>query len=334
MKKYGIGELAFNIVDDSEAIEGFRYTANNVDSSDKSLMKNISKEVILEFLQCDGTKVWAVKNEAGDYDIIAYNKVSKEQVRVSGLGNHFMALIKIVKEAEKKTANPDQPLLTNKFIKSINQQILLNREGEVGIGEYRYKDYFGRPIVIGFGKIDNGQKVRTARCVELEPSIDKNIYKKMDELVDWVNNEAFKDENNVMADIAQFHARFIKIHPFCDGNGRTCRLLTNYLLLTQGLNMLNVPANVKRQYILALNYANAKSCEAFLSEGEDYKTFYEKVKAKFGERSDENKYLPLTEFLKKYTIVNSNDLINEILNYRGNNLRNFSANQIPCNTRN
>lgn len=328
MKKYAISERAFNIIDNSESIEGFEYAPTNVESNNEEILKNITKEVVLEFLKFDDTKVWAVKNENGEYDIIAYNLTSREKVRVTGLGNHFVALVKIVKEAEKRVNNPTLPLIKESFIKDINLQILLHREGEVGIGEYRYLDCWNRPIKIGFGMIVDGQKVRTGKCVELESSVDKNIYKKMSELTKWVNEEAFQNDDTIMEDIAKFHARFLKIHPFCDGNGRTSRLITNYLLLTQGLNMINIPAEVKNKYVLCLNYANATSNEAFVNEGEEYKEFFEKAKKKYGERNEDNKYLPLTDLFKKYSIEHSNDLINEILNYKGSNLRHFSASQI------
>lgn len=327
-KKIPVKELAFNIVEDSERMEDFIYNSENVKSNNSELMHNISKEVIMEFLGLDDTKVWVEKNKLGEYDIIAYNKISDEKVRISNLGNHFMALIKIVKRAERFSENPDMPLLDHKFIKDINLQILLNREGEVGVGDYRYLDFLGRPVKMGFGKLVDGQKVRTGKCVELEKSDDKNITKKMTELINWVNNDAFKNQETVMDDIARFHAEFCRIHPFCDGNGRTCRLITNYLLLTQGENILNIPPEHKVEYVLCLNYANAKSTEAFINENDDYRAFYENAKRMYGERDEETKYLPLINFLKHYTITTSNDLINNILGYRGNNLKNFSANQI------
>lgn len=331
MRKYPVSEIAFQIIDESEGIEHDKdfFNEQNVETDSKELLKNISKEVIMEFLGLDDTKVWAVKNDKGEYDIIAHNSVSKENVRLSGLGNHFMALVKIVKRANRYTENLDMPLLDNQFIKDINLQILLHREGEAGVGEYRYLDFLGRPIKMGFGKIVDGMKVRTGKCVDLEPSDDKNVYKKMNGLVKWVNTEAFKDPEHIMEDVAKFHAEFCRIHPFHDGNGRTCRLITDYLLLTQGQNMINVPSEDRTEYVLCLNYANARSNEDFKNENDMYREFYEKMTSLYGERNEKNKYQPLTAFLKSYVVTNSNNLINTILDYKGTNLKRFLANQIP-----
>jgi len=41
--------------------------------------------------------------------------------------------------------------------------------------------------------------------------------------------------------IAEFHLRFESIHPFIDGNGRTCRLIINLELIKAGF----LPVNIK-----------------------------------------------------------------------------------------
>ncbi len=335
-----VKEYAFGIIEASEEIEGFKFSPDNVKSTNDDLLKNISKEVIMEFLEMEETKVWAVKNKLGDYDIVAHNTVSDEMVQISGLGNHFMALVKIVKQAQKYANNPDAPLMTHRFIKDINLQILLNRDGEVGIGEYRYLNFLGLPYEVNLGEvIVNGRRVPYRPYIQLETSERKNVYKKMDELVDWVNNEAFKNPDNFMRDIAKFHADFIRIHPFGDGNGRTARLLTNYLLLVNDKNMINIPAEKRENYARALNFANAKflngythKCgiflQGFLDESEENREFYEKFVAKYGERTDDNKYLPLAHLLEKFSITHCNNLINEILGYKKTRLPNFVASQI------
>ncbi|MCI8999955.1 MAG: Fic family protein [Clostridia bacterium] len=43
------------------------------------------------------------------------------------------------------------------------------------------------------------------------------------------------DEQDIFEKIARYHIEFEKIHPFEDGNGRTCRLLLNYELLKNNL---------------------------------------------------------------------------------------------------
>lgn len=53
------------------------------------------------------------------------------------------------------------------------------------------------------------------------------------------------------------HHEFALIHPFDDGNGRVARLLTNYMLLKKGLPPLVVPSVRKKDYLKALERADA-----------------------------------------------------------------------------
>ncbi|MEN9405296.1 MAG: hypothetical protein RLY47_255 [Candidatus Parcubacteria bacterium] len=51
------------------------------------------------------------------------------------------------------------------------------------------------------------------------------------EFIDWFNNVAEDKQISPIIAAAVCHFWFVWIHPFCDGNGRTGRLLTTYLLL-------------------------------------------------------------------------------------------------------
>lgn len=58
----------------------------------------------------------------------------------------------------------------------------------------------------------------------------------MTTLLDWLNTEK---DLPVAVIVAIFHWRFLKIHPFCideinNGNGRTARLLSTFILLSSG----------------------------------------------------------------------------------------------------
>ena len=59
---------------------------------------------------------------------------------------------------------------------------------------------------------------------------------------------------------AYFHAKFENIHPFADGNGRTARLLMNYVLLRLGSAPCTISADDRLAYFGAL--------DAFHQEGE------------------------------------------------------------------
>ncbi|MGH2582452.1 MAG: Fic family protein [Anaerolineales bacterium] len=57
----------------------------------------------------------------------------------------------------------------------------------------------------------------------------------MKELVSWINNSVRENPIPVVAGVA--HYQFETIHPFFDGNGRTGRLLTTWILYRSGYNL-------------------------------------------------------------------------------------------------
>lgn len=75
----------------------------------------------------------------------------------------------------------------------------------------------------------------------------------MSDLVDWYN-EAEREKNLSPIELAAlFHYRYIRIHPFEDGNGRIVRLLVNYILVRHGYPMIVVRGRDKDKYIEALH---------------------------------------------------------------------------------
>ncbi len=61
--------------------------------------------------------------------------------------------------------------------------------------------------------------------------------------------------------LAKSHWSFLRIHPFDDGNGRTARLLTNYVLLRSGLPPMVIKSAERDRYIGALQNADVGRME-------------------------------------------------------------------------
>ena len=75
----------------------------------------------------------------------------------------------------------------------------------------------------------------------------------MGDFVSWLNSESALSLHPVeYASIA--HYRFVSIHPFRDGNGRTARLLMNLLLIRSGYPIVVINNQVRNNYINALAY--------------------------------------------------------------------------------
>jgi len=83
---------------------------------------------------------------------------------------------------------------------------------------------------------------------------------KMQALVDWYNNT--KDLHPVIV-AAKFHHEFVLIHPFGDGNGRVARLIMNYHLLKNDYPPIIIKSSDKKNYLNALNKADAGEFERF-----------------------------------------------------------------------
>ena len=74
----------------------------------------------------------------------------------------------------------------------------------------------------------------------------------MTDLVDWYNDEEKKGKLHPVELAILFHYRYIRIHPFEDGNGRIARLMMNYILSRHNLPMIVVRSRLKSEYLEAL----------------------------------------------------------------------------------
>jgi Fic family protein len=71
----------------------------------------------------------------------------------------------------------------------------------------------------------------------------------MDEFLSWVTNE---NKMHAIELAAEVHYRFVTIHPFTDGNGRTGRLLMNMILMMKGYPPAIIRKNDRLAYIKSL----------------------------------------------------------------------------------
>ena len=75
----------------------------------------------------------------------------------------------------------------------------------------------------------------------------------MTDLVDWYNAAEAEGKLSPVELAALFHYRFIRIHPFEDGNGRIARLMMNFILHRHGYPMIVVRSRRKSEYLEALH---------------------------------------------------------------------------------
>ena len=88
------------------------------------------------------------------------------------------------------------------------------------------------------------------------------VQEEMDRLMKWY----LKPEKglSVVEKAALFHYRFVKIHPFDDGNGRLARILMNLILMKAGFLPAVIKNEQRKQYLLALGEADRGDRRVFV----------------------------------------------------------------------
>ncbi|MCL2727546.1 MAG: Fic family protein [Bacteroidales bacterium] len=168
-----------------------------------------------------------------DLDIPAKNKPFSEQQMVI---DHQKALVYTLNVAKEK-----QPL-TESFIQEIGGMTVRNTGSiyntALGTFDSTRGDYRLVNVHAGARYFPDCKKV---------PTLMKNLVKELNEKFTEAKTFGEKCE---LAFYAHFH--FVSIHPFADGNGRTSRLLMNYLLTCFDLPIFYVFKNNRISYIQAL----------------------------------------------------------------------------------
>lgn len=108
----------------------------------------------------------------------------------------------------------------------------------------------------------------------------------MTDLVDWYNECELSKKMDPVDLAALFHYRYIRIHPFEDGNGRIARLLVNYILSRHGYPMIVVRNRQKDEYLEALHGADLEvgpapsdGANATLRQIRTFRNYFRKVVA-------------------------------------------------------
>ncbi len=122
---------------------------------------------------------------------------------------------------------------------------------------------FHRILMKGILKEDAGYYRRVPVFIQGAKHIPPNWRKVpslMEELETWLKEA--KDHPVVLA--AKAHIRLARIHPFVDGNGRTCRLLVNYMLMQRGYPPALYTSENRDKYMNALDDVEQGDEEPFI----------------------------------------------------------------------
>ncbi len=145
----------------------------------------------------------------------------------------------------------------DRVIKKIQQMA----SGEIKITENRIKEIHegimhedDEEKKVGIGKWKrNNNYLLNYKGERMDFTPPENVVEEMNQLINWVNNEldAFEKRKSKLSIIeiaAELHLRYVTIHPFYDGNGRTARILMNLVLIRYGYPPIIIKVNEKAQY--------------------------------------------------------------------------------------
>lgn len=186
------------------------------------------------------------------YGITAQGKPLKDHIEITGHNEALNWVLDIVKGGRP---------LTESFIRELHQLLLkepyevdaITPDGKptkrmIQIGQYKSMPNHVRTVT---------GETHFFASVEETPAM-------VHELMDWYRAQREEPETNPIFLAALFHHRFISIHPFDDGNGRTGRLLMNFILMQYGYPPVIIKTDDKAQYYRALQQADGGNTDAFV----------------------------------------------------------------------
>lgn len=114
---------------------------------------------------------------------------------------------------------------------------------------YRLKSGVFEDMANGF--IPGEYKNRANVVADVKTALPSEVFARMDELINDYNSK----ENISLYDLAKFHVEYETIHPFCDGNGRTGRIILFKECLKNNIVPFIISDDNKQRYYSYLNSA-------------------------------------------------------------------------------
>ena len=188
--------------------------------------KSFPKTVLLEF-------------EKSAREISSHSSTS-----IEGNPLPLTAVKQILKTKPENIRNTEQEVLNyNNALEKLNNLIKLK------------KGYLDLKLILETQKIVTYKLLHNVHCGKIRtepvfvndprtrktkywPPDHQNVKYLLGELIQYINKNQSKVDLLILAGV--FHKQFVIIHPFIDGNGRTVRLITKFILANMGLDTFNL----------------------------------------------------------------------------------------------
>lgn len=187
------------------------------------------------------------------FNITAQGKPLKDHFEITGHNEAINWVIDLV--------NGKRPLTEN-FIRELHT-LLLKESYEVDAITPDGKPTKKRVKVGSYKTTENHVKTKTGEIFRF--ATPEETPAKMTDLMNWFNEKRNDKNVNPILLAAEFHYRFIRIHPFDDGNGRTARILMNFILMQFGYPPAIIKTEDKANYFAVLQFADAGEIKPFIN---------------------------------------------------------------------
>ncbi len=167
---------------------------------------------------------------------------------------HDVALKLVIDLAKDNERN-----LTEKFIRELNDVLLVRpfyKEAITPDGQSTR-----RLIKIGeYKSLPNSLRLANGEIFDYaSPSETPAL---MNDLMEWYHAASNDNLQHSIEVAAELHYRFVRIHPFDDGNGRIARLLMNYHLIKNDYPPVIIKSTDKKKYLFVLHEADTGDISA------------------------------------------------------------------------
>jgi len=186
------------------------------------------------------------------FNITAQGKPLKDHLEMTGHNEAINWIIEVLKE--------ERPL-SESFIRQIHK-LLLKEPYEVKAITPEGKETT-RTVQVGqYKSVPNHVKTKTGEIFRF--ATPEETPAMMNDLLTWYEKEKSTKDKNAIILASEFHYKFIRIHPFDDGNGRLARILMNFILMSNGYPPVVIKSEDKENYFNVLQLADAGQLTPFV----------------------------------------------------------------------
>ena len=176
-------------------------------------------------------------------NLTAHGKPMRDHLDIQGNDSAVLAIEAAVKDNQE---------LNGVFIRNLHRVLL--KEPYKTKAETPDGQPIERTISLGeYKTIPNNVRTSTGETYFFTPP--EQVKQAMSDLIDWYRTREREGEHPIII-AATFHYRFVRIHPFDDGNGRMARLLMNMILIKHGYTVAMIRQDDRNEYLNRLEQAD------------------------------------------------------------------------------